>query len=157
MNTKTMEGLVGAGTNINMVNTPLRIYKEARRQGDTAKMERAMGYVGEFSARAQEYKAEAGEGLKEDEKEAREKAELEREKAIQKRKEEREKLEESREDRVEISGDGMGLLEDNTDFDNNVSPETKTETTDDVKEPVTYTKMGEVNQTVQSAGISISV
>lgn len=120
MNTKTMEGLVGAGTNMKMTETPMRVFKEARRRGDIATMERAMGYVSEFSKRSGEYKSEADQGMKEDAEEARKKAELEAEKAIQKRKEEREQqkeqLEESKNkdqdnivDVVEISEDGKGL------------------------------------------------
>lgn len=42
MHTKTIEGLVGASTNVNLLNTPMRVFKEARRRGDTATMERAM-------------------------------------------------------------------------------------------------------------------
>ena len=120
MNTKTMEGLVGAGTNMKMTETPMRVFKEARRRGDIATMERAMGYVSEFSERSGDYKSEADQGMEEDAEEARKKAELEAEKAIQKRKEEREQqkeqLEESKNkdqdnvvDVVEISGDGKGL------------------------------------------------
>lgn len=169
MNTKTMEGLVGARTNINMVNTPLRVFKEARRKGDTATMERAMGYVNEFEDKADQYKTKADAGMKEDAKAAREKAEAELEKAIEKRKAEREKLEErieerreTREDKVEISEDGKALLEENTNLENvdlnNIdSAETKTGTADLVKEPVTYTKTGEVNRTDQSVSISISI
>ena len=169
MNTKTMEGLVGARTNINMVNTPLRVFKEARRKGDTATMERAMGYVNEFEDKADEYKIKADAGMQEEAKEARERAEAEREKAIEKRKAEREKLEErmeenkeAREDKVEISEGGKALLEensnlDNIDLNNTVSTGTKTESSDTVKEPVTYTKTGEVNQTGQNVSISISV
>lgn len=66
MNTKTMEGLVGAGNSIHMINTPMRIFKEGRRKGDTATMERAMGYVSEFQGKAEQYKSEATEGMKED-------------------------------------------------------------------------------------------
>ena len=99
MNTKTMEGLVGARTNMNLMNTPMRVFKEARRKGDTATMERAMGYADEFSGKAEDYKAEADKGMEEDAREAREKAKLQREEAIQKRREEREKLE----DRIEGS------------------------------------------------------
>ena len=94
MHTKTMEWLVGAGTNMNLMNTPMRVFKEARRRGDIATMERAMGYAGEFYDKAQEYKAEADEGMEEDAREAREKAKSLREEAVQKRKEESEKLEE---------------------------------------------------------------
>ena len=120
MNIKTMEGLVGASTNMEMVNTPFRVFREARRRGDTATMERAMGYMNEFSEKAESYKVKADEGMKEDAKEAREKAELECKKAIEKRREEREnsekKLEESRAknkgskmDSVEIGEDGKAL------------------------------------------------
>ena len=59
MNTKTMEGLVGARTNMNLLNTPMRVYKEARRKGDTGTMERAVGYANDFSDKAEEYKAKA--------------------------------------------------------------------------------------------------
>lgn len=170
MNTKTMEGLIGARTNMELVNSPMRVFKEARLKGDTAKMERAMGYVNEFEEKAFECKDIADEGMKDDAKEAREKAKLEREKAIEKRREEREKLEERieenreiREDKVEISEDGKALLEntylDNADLDNTVSAETKIDTDDIdiVKKPVTYSKTGEVNQTGQNVNISISV
>lgn len=163
MHTKTMEGLVGASTNMNLLNTPMRVFKEARRKGDTATMERAMGYAGEFADEAQEYKAKADEGMKEDAKEAREKAELEREKAIEKRKEEREKLEERVEeskdvkvDTVEVSEEGKVLLKDAEISDETI---TSTEMTkpDMVKEPVIYTKTGEVSQQEQNSSISISV
>lgn len=110
MNTKTMEGLIGAGVNIDMVNTPMRVYKEARRKGDTATMERAMGYADEFAGKAAEYRAQADEGTQEEAKENRKRAELEREETIRKRREERAKLEEEiaarREERME-STDGI--------------------------------------------------
>lgn len=170
MNTKTMEGLVGAKTNMDLLNTPFRVYKEARRRGDTATMERAMGYVTEFSDKADEYKEVADRGMKEDAEETREKAKSEREKAIQKRREEREKLEERIEesrnenretDAVEVSEEGKVLLKengvtdsndsDNINLDNTVSQNTKTG-----KEPVIYTKAGEVSQPEQTTSISIS-
>lgn len=100
MNTKTMEGLAGASTNMNLLNTPMRVFKEARRKGDIDTMERAMGYVGDFSEKAEEYQKKADEGIKEDAEEAREKEKLAREKAIEKRREEKrnsqEKMEESK-------------------------------------------------------------
>ena len=159
MHTKTMEGLVGARMNMDLVNTPMRVYKEARYKGDTATMERAMGYACEFADRADEYKAEADEGMKEEAKAAREKEKAEREKAIQKRKEERDKFEEKMEERkgtdtVEVSEEGRILLKDNREIDNADSSETKS---DIAKEPVMYTKTGEVSQAEQTAVISISV
>ncbi len=163
MNTKTMEGLVGARTNMKLMDTPLRVYKEARRKGDSETMERAMGYANECSDRAEEYKAEADEGMKKDAEETRKIAEEQREEAIQKRREEREKLEERIEenrnadtntDIVEISEEGKVLLKDSTDSDSSVPAETKT---DAVKDPVTYTKTGETVPAEQGANISVSV
>ncbi len=163
MHSKTMEGLIGARTNMNLMNTPMRVYKEARRKGDLETMERAMGYVGECSDRAEEYKAEADEGMKKDAEEARKIAKEQRKEAIQKRRDERDKLEKRIEenrnsdantDTVEISEEGKVLLNDSTGLDNTVSGETKT---DAVKEPVTYTKTGETFSTEQSTDTSISV
>lgn len=163
MNTKTMEGLVGARTNMNLVNTPMRVFKEARRKGDTATMERAMGYADEFFSKAEDYKAEADKGMEEDAREAREKEKLQREEAIQKRREEREKLEERIEenrnadtntDTVEISEEGKVLLKDNVDSGSTGSDEIKT---DAGKEPVIYTKTGETVPSEQGASISVSV
>lgn len=163
MHTKTMEGLVGARTNMNLMNTPMRVFKEARRKGDTETMERAMGYVGDFSDKAEEYKAEADKGMEEDAKEAREKAELQREEVVQKRREEREKLEDRIEgnrnadtntDTVEISEEGKVLLKDNVDSGSIGSDEIKM---DAVKAPVTYTKTGETVSAEHEASISVSV
>lgn len=150
MNTKTMEGLVGAKTNMEMVNTPFRVYKQARLKGDTETMERAMGYVNEFSEKAESYKVKADEGMKEDAKDAREKAELERKKAIEKRREEREdsekKLEESRAkneeskvDSVEISEDGKVLQKEAVTAET-VDAEVQSQKPAAQQEPVTYVK-----------------
>lgn len=141
MNAKTMEGLVGARTNMNLLNTPMRVYKEARLKGDTETMERSMGYVNEFSGKAEEYKSEADKGMEEDARQAREKAKLQREEAIQKRREEREKLEERTEENrsadsnadiretraciLEISEEGKALLKDSADSDSTDADEVK--------------------------------
>lgn len=165
MNTKTMEGLVGASTNMNLLDTPFKVYKEARQKGDTGAMERAIGYVGEFSDKAEEYKAEAEKGMKEDAKEAREKAEAERENAIRKRRQEREELEKRTEesrskDTVEVSEAGKELLKDSNNSGNNelkgsVSAEIRT---DAVKtESVIYTKDGGAVPNSEGAGVNISV
>lgn len=163
MNTKTMEGLIGARTNMDLTDTPMRVFKEARRKGDTATMKRAMGYVGEFSEKAEEYKTKADNGMEEEAKEAREKAKLEREEAVRKRKEEREKLEERIEedrgeetgtDTVEISEEGKTLLKDNIGPDHSDSVETKT---DEAKESTIYTSTGEAAYKEQNVHISVSV
>lgn len=117
MNTKTMEGLIGAGKNIDLINTPMRVYKEARRKGDLGKMERAMGYAGEFADKAEQYRTQAGEGTQDETKENREKMEREREEAIRSRREERARLEaeiatrreerEKSEEEAAVHGDGL--------------------------------------------------
>lgn len=163
MHTKTMEGLIGARTNMDLLNTPFRVYKEARLKGDTAMMERAMGYMGEVHEDAFEYKKEADEGMKKDAEEIRKIAEKQREKMIENRREERQeqqkKLEEERKekndqtvDTVEISEEGKVLLKENTVAEDISSGGTATETEASSKpkadlEPVFYSSVGEVKQT----------
>lgn len=167
MHTKTMEGLAGASTNMKLLNTPFRVYKDAERRDDTAIMERAMGYVGDFAEKAEDYQKKAEKGMKEDAKEAREKAKTEQENAIRKRGEEREDLEkriaESRNedtDTVSISESGKVALDEKTDSvqtgaDNGVSIE---ETADAIKTgPVIYTKTGEALKPESGTSLSVSV
>ena len=165
MHTKTMEGLIGARTNMEMLNTPFRVFKEARRKGDTAMMERAMGYMGDFHEDAYEYKEVADEGMKKDVEETRKIAEEQREEMIQNRRDEREeqqkKLEEERKenkgdnivDTVEISEDGKVLLKENTDgtdVEADASPKPKADL-----EPVFYSSAGEVKQS-EDTGVKVS-
>lgn len=171
MNAKMMEGLVGAKANVDLINTPFRVYKEAERRGDTATMERAMGYVNDFTYRAEEYAEKAEEGTIEDAEAAREKEEQERELAIEKRREENEELEdrikESKEentvsDTVEISQDGQLMLKENggigTGDSDGIAPKgtvsVKTTDAPDMK-PVIYTKTGEASQPKPSGGTPV--
>lgn len=110
MQAKTMEGLIGAGMNMKMVDVPMRVYKEARRKDDFATMERAMGYAGDFAEKAGDYYALADEGMKEDAKDVREKLEEERLEIAEKRREEYEKMQERIEERKE-TGNENGIEE----------------------------------------------
>lgn len=165
MNAKTMEGLIGAGKNMNLVNTPMKVYKEARRKGDTAAMERAMGYADDFASRADEYKTKAEEGMKEEAEEIREKEKAEREKRIEARREERKKLEDRMSetrgtDTVEISEEGKILQQENmnpkdtdhveieTEIPEGTISDTKSET---AGKPVTYTKTGEISHAASTS------
>lgn len=163
MHTKTMEGLIGARTNMELLNTPFRVYKEARLKGDTAMMERAMGYMEDVHEDAYEYKDVADEGIKKDAEETRKIAEEQREEMIKNRREEREeqqkKLEEARAekqdhqsaDTVEISEDGRventaagedaadGAEADGVDPDTGTSAKSKAD-----MEPVFYSSAGTV-------------
>ncbi len=167
MHTKTMEGLAGASMSMKLMNTPIRVYKEAERRGDTAVMERAMGYASDFADKAEDYQKTTEKGMKEDAKEAREKAKTEQENAIQKRREQREEMEkkiaESRNgdtDTVSISESGKAALDGKTDSvqtgaDNGISAE---EAADAVKmEPAIYSKSGEKAESEPAANFSVSV
>ncbi|MCI8282421.1 MAG: hypothetical protein HFI76_12190 [Lachnospiraceae bacterium] len=121
MNIKTMEGIVGARTNYNLMNTPMRVFRDARRRGDLATMERAMDYAGDFADKTREYEEKADEGMVEEAKEFREKTKAELEKAIKERKEdcakEQEQIQEqksgaSNTDTVELSEEGKVLFQD---------------------------------------------
>lgn len=177
MHTKTMEGLIGARTNMELLNTPLRVFKEARLKGDTAMMERAMGYMNECEEDAYEYKAVADEGMKKDAEETRKIAEKQREEMIKNRREEREeqqkKLEEKREgnkadkivDTVEISEDGKVLLKENTANESGAADGAETDginPDDGTKgkpkadlEPVFYSSAGTVEQ-AEDTGVKVS-
>lgn len=89
MHAKTMEGLTGARTNMNLVNTPMHFFKAAKRRDDTVTMERSIGHAAKFAGKAKEYRAKAKKGMAEDAKEAREQAALARENAIKNRQAER--------------------------------------------------------------------
>ena len=167
MHTKTMEGLTGASMSMKLMNTPMRVYKEAEHRGDTAAMERAMGYAGDFADKAEDYRKTTEKGMKEDAKEAREKAKTEQENAIRKRREQREEMEkkiaESRNgdtDTVSISESGKAALDGKTDSvqtgaDNGISVE---ETADAIKmEPAIYSKSGEKAESESGANFSVFV
>lgn len=167
MHAKTMEGLAGASMSMKLMNTPMRVYKEAERRGDTAVMEQAMGYASDFADKAEDYRKTTEKGMKEDAKEAREKAKTEQENAIRKRREQREEMEkkiaESRNgdtDTVSISESGKAALDGKTDSvqtgaDNGISAE---ETADAIKmESVIYTKTGEASKSESDTNISVSV
>ena len=123
MKAGSMEGLIGAAVNMKLTETPMRVYREAERKGDTGTMERAMGYVSDFQEKAHEYSDKAQEELAKELKEERKEQELKREQAIEKRREEseeyKEKLQESNKsdiqnaDSVEISEEGKAALKNN--------------------------------------------
>ena len=123
MKAGTMEGLIGASVNMKLTCTPMRVYKEAERKGDTAVMERAMGYVTDFQEKAHEYSDKAQEELTKELKEERKDQELKREQTIEKRKEETseymEKMQKGNKsniqetDSIEISEKGNEILKNN--------------------------------------------
>lgn len=95
MKSGSMEALLGASYSAKMVDVPMKNYKEASRKGDIGGMERAMGYVSDFTNKANDYKEKAQEELIKERKEERKKQELEREMAIEKRKKEAGEVKES--------------------------------------------------------------
>lgn len=119
MKAGSMEGLIGASLNMKLTRTPMRVFKEAERKGDTEVMKRAMGYVTEFQEKAHECSDRAQEELAKELKEERKEEEIRREQA-QERKEETkkyvEKIQENNKadtpktDSVEISEEGKLVL-----------------------------------------------
>lgn len=151
MRAKTMEGLIGARTNMELMNTPFRVFKEARRKGDVAKMKQAMDYMNECQEDANEYKAIADDGMKEDAEDTRKIAEKQREEMIKNRREERE--------------EGKVLLKENTTTESSVADGTETDGTnpDDGTnrkpkvdfDPVFYSSAGTVEQS-EDTGVKVS-
>ncbi len=144
MNTKTMEGLVGAGMNMKIRDTPMRVYKEAEREGNIGKMEQAMGYVNELGTRAWECKSQAEEGMAEEAEEMKENEKLEKEEAAAERREEKREQKEEAEntvdtdrDTLEVSEEGRKLLRENKDL-----PVSDPVPAGACSRPVIYTKEG---------------
>ncbi len=115
MNAGVMEGLIGANSNMKMVEVPMRAYHEGERTGNTALMEQAMVYVTDFKERADTYKDKAEEELKLEMDEKRKIEKLEQEEAIEKAQEEgkvnQQLVAGEPTDSVEISEEGRILLE----------------------------------------------
>lgn len=116
MKAGTMQGLIGANINMKLVDTPIRVYKEAERKGDLGTMERAMGYASDLKNTAYEYKDQAEEELRKEMKENREEQQKEREEAIEERREaqkesQKEAVEKLAEKTEEMRKDGQGSTE----------------------------------------------
>ena len=97
MKAGSMEGLIGASVNMKLSQTPMRVFKEAERRGDTAVMERAMGYVTDFQQKAHECNDRAQEELAKELKEERKEQELKRQQALECKEETKEYVEKIRE------------------------------------------------------------
>ncbi len=140
MKAGSMEGLIGATMSMQMADTPIRVYKQAERKGDTATMERAMGYAEDMTQQAYDYTDMAKEELRKEMKEEREEQKVQQEEKIE---EHREEAKEQREaatvqatdkDTVSISVEGQKVSSANPTpsepvMDSN-STEPKTYTTD---------------------------
>lgn len=146
MNTKIMEGLIGANINSSMADIPMKVYKAASCKGDTATMNRAAGYANECVETAEKYQKKVDEGMQEEAKEIREQKKLDQKKAMEKRKEERKQLDAGIEknkaekvDTVEISEAGRVMLE--TAASGNVANTQKEKINTDM-EPIPDVKIG---------------
>lgn len=122
MKAGSMEGLIGASVNMKLSQTPMRVYKEAERRGDTEVMKRAMGYVTDFQEKAHECSDRAQEELTKELKEERKEQEIKRQKALERKEETKEYVEKIQEnhksdipktDSIEISEEGQIVLKNN--------------------------------------------
>lgn len=136
MRADTANGLIGANAYLQETRVPIKVFKEARAEGDTAKMERAMGYVEKLGSAAIDHKKQADKGLKEEAKQARAEAEENREELAQRIKERRTETQE----RIEEARNPEEA--ENTAAENN--PESKPVSESTVN--LTYTKDGEVRE-----------
>lgn len=161
---KTAGNLIGANVAMNEIRTPMKVYKEARARGDTATMERAMGYVNSLNEDAWEYKKKADEGLKEEAVEAKEKERLEREELANRIRENREETEkrlaEASENPTVMDTEGASAdsgEKNGTDIELNTEHTDTESTADSIDAPVTYTKTGAVVKMEPEIRLSVSV
>ena len=161
---KTAEGLLGANNAMNVIRTPMKVFKEARARGDKETMDRAMGYVEKSHDEAWEKKYAADEGLKQEAEENKLKAEQEREELAQRIRENRDELE----NRIEESGNGIetvvsegGTGESETEGDaltEAVTAAVSAKAAEPAQtDPVTYTRSGEVKVVEVKPEFSVSV
>lgn len=130
MKAGSMEGLIGANVNMKLSRTPMRVYKEAERSGNTEVMKRAMSYVTDFQEKAYECSDKAQEELTQELKEERKEQEIRRQQALERKEETKEYVEKIQEnnksdipetDRVEISEEGKVVLKNNSQTEESTS------------------------------------
>lgn len=164
---KTAEGLIGANNAMNVLQTPMKVFKEARAKGDTETMKRAMGYVEKSNEEAWRKKASADEGLKQEAEENKIKAEEQRKELEQRIKDNSKELEERIKNSDKENEDSAvlcGKISECSDEEVKSVTQTdikeietyKTEKTETVQ-PVTYTKTGEVKVVSTNVDFSIDV
>ena len=121
MKAGSMQGLIGASVNMKLTRTPMRVFKEAERKGDTETMKRAMGYVEDFQEKAHECSDKAQNEIGKELKEERREQDIRREQAIERKEDAEEYTEKIRKnnkldqtDSVEISEEGKIVLKNNS-------------------------------------------
>lgn len=123
MKAGSMEGLIGASMNMELSRTPMRVFKEAERRGDTETMKRAMGYVTDYQEKAKECSDRAQEELPKELKEERKEQAIRREQALERKEASKEYVEKIQEnhnpdnpekDSVTISEEGKVSLKNNS-------------------------------------------
>lgn len=154
MQANTTAGLIGANAYLQETRVPMKVFKEARAEGDTAKMERAMGYVEKLGSSAIEYKKQADKGLKEEAKQARDDIKEKQEELAQRIKERRTETEERIEEAREHEGVESAAAESG---DSTAAVETTAETDFAGAANLTYTGTGEVKEQSAEAEFSVVV
>lgn len=164
MNMKTVEGLIGARSNINLSDTAMGVYRQAAQKGDTATAERALGYAGDMVDQAESYETKAEEGMKADAKELRKKAKADQEKVAEKRKEDQRELEARIEqgrkpdgDTVEISKEGIAALAEDSGTETAGSADAPSNSGTSEMPPVVYNSAGELSPQEAPAQVSVVV
>ncbi len=141
---KTTDGLLGANNAMNVITTPMKVFKEARARGDTATMERAMGYVEKTNTAAWESKNNADEGLKQEAKENKLKQQRESEELAARIKAKTEEMQQKPDNEGTLP-DPVPTEEGETKETAEANPEATVAAPygEETADPVTYTKSGE--------------
>ena len=151
MNTKIMEGLSGAGTNLKLLATPMKVYRAAKSKGDTGAMEQALGYAGDFVGKAEEYQEKTREGMAEEARDLRKKEKLEQEEAMEKRRLERQK------ERERLAEETSGRQNQADSLENDYDSGSNTAKDRNGTEPIIYTNTGEKQLPEQETVLSVRV
>lgn len=162
MNVKTMEGLAGASTSIQLTAAPMSAAKEAERKGDTDKMQRALGYASMLTEQAGAYSEKTSQGMKLDAEEAKKQEELRQEKLEETKKAEAQAQKKPTEaesgaeeqaktpeyDSAEISEEGRYQAELSGQISSNPAA---------MPENITYNQSGELAVAAQEAGNTVDI
>ncbi len=146
---KTTDGLLGANNAMNVIRTPMKVFKEARARGDTATMERAMGYVEKTNTTAWESKNNADEGLKQEAEENKLKQQQESEELAARIKAKTEEMQQKADNESALP-DPVPTEEGETKAEGTNAAQTNPEAAiaapygEETADPLTYTKSGEV-------------
>lgn len=161
MNVKTMEGLTGASTSIQLTAAPMSVAKEAERKGDTDKMQRALGYAAALTEQADAYSEKTSQGMKLDAEEAKKQEEMRQEKLAETKKAEAQAQKEQTKTESKTEETARTPEYDSAQIseEGKLQAESAGQTTGlaAAAENITYNPSGEIAEAVQETGNAVDV